>query len=397
MRADKRLFRSNIWKSYLYRFFRNFHFFSGVLIPFFTIWGGITFTQVMILQAIFTFSVFLLEIPTGVVADRFGRKSSLILAGLMGGIGFLVYATYPSFWIFALSEFILAISVSLLSGADQAMIYDSLREIKKEKTSKKIFGRLNSLGLFALMIAAPLGSLIAKYYGLRIIMIFMIIPHIFMIFVGFTFKEPEIGRKIAKKRNYIATLKKGAAYFKNHKILRLIAIDYVTIGVLAFFLVWVYQYKLQSLNVDIGYFGIVHAAIVLVQIIILNTFVNFEKLFGGKRNYLFYSSLLTGIGFITIAFAQTFILAIIGMLIVAAFGLTRKPLFQNYMNKHIKSAERSTVLSTISMFYMFSMALVDIVLGYFVEINMKYSLLIVGLIIISFGIFSKVEEEHLKD
>jgi len=56
----------------------------------------------MILQAIFTLSVFFLEIPTGVVADKFGRKISLSLAGLISAGGFLIYASYPNFWIFAL-------------------------------------------------------------------------------------------------------------------------------------------------------------------------------------------------------------------------------------------------------------------------------------------------------
>lgn len=53
------------------------------------------------LQAIFTFSIFLFEIPTGVIADRFGRKTSLILSGVVTGIAALVYSSYPSFWVFA--------------------------------------------------------------------------------------------------------------------------------------------------------------------------------------------------------------------------------------------------------------------------------------------------------
>ena len=397
MNLKKQEFKNNIKKAHLYRFVHHLHFIGGILIPFYTIWGGLSFVQVMLLQAIFTFSMFLLEIPTGVVADKYGRKVSLALAGVVSTIGFFILASYPKFWVFALAEFTLAISASLTSGADQSLVYDSLREIKKEKTSKKVFGRIDSSGLFALMIAGPIGSLIAQHFGLRAVMFAMMGPTIIFTFIALTFKEPEIGRKVAKKRTYAETFKKGIQTFKNNKELKLLAFDYIAISTLAFFLIWVYQVKLQSLNIDIALFGFVHALIVLVQILILNTFVNFEKIFGGKRKYLLWSAILTGIGFIILALAQTITFTLIGISIAAAFGLTRKPLFQNYMNKHIKSAERSTVLSTVSMFYMLSMAIIDIVLGFFVDLNLTYTLTAIGIMIIAFGIISKIEEDHLID
>ncbi|MEK6760305.1 MAG: MFS transporter [Nanoarchaeota archaeon] len=397
MKTSKDLYKSNIWKFYAYKFVHNFHFFAGILVPFFTIFGGINFVQIMILQAIFTISIFLLEIPTGVLADKFGRKISLALAGFIGMIGFLIYASYPNFWAFAMGEFTLATSASLISGADQSLFYDSLREIRKEKTSKKLFGRLNSIGLFGLMIAAPIGSLLALHFGFRTVMLLMSIPMLLTAFIALTFKEPEIGRKLSKGRSYTKILSRGITYFKNHKTLRIMAFDYVSISVFAFFLIWVYQLKLQSLGVEIGIFGFVHSALVLVQIIVLNTFISFEKLVNGKRRYLLFSAILTGFGFILIALASTFFVAFFGIMIVGAFGLTRRLIFQNYINKHVNSSERATVLSTVSMLYMFSMTIMNVVLGYFVEINMTYTLFALGLIIIALGIFSKLEEEHLID
>src|SRR3989338_8027981 len=94
-------YKSNIWKSYVVEFFKSLHFFSGVLIPFFTLWGGITFAQVMFLQALFTFSRFLFEIPTGAIADYIGRKTSVAIGMAITAVAALVYASTPSFWIFA--------------------------------------------------------------------------------------------------------------------------------------------------------------------------------------------------------------------------------------------------------------------------------------------------------
>ena len=70
-------FKSNIWKIYVYVFFHGLNTVVGVMIPFFTIWGRITFVEVMLLQSYFTFIIFLLEIPSGAIADFFGRKWAL--------------------------------------------------------------------------------------------------------------------------------------------------------------------------------------------------------------------------------------------------------------------------------------------------------------------------------
>jgi len=64
---------NNVWKLNAVRLFFWLHFMASVLVPFFRDWGGISFTQIMLLNAWFMFWNFLLEIPTGTVADFWGR------------------------------------------------------------------------------------------------------------------------------------------------------------------------------------------------------------------------------------------------------------------------------------------------------------------------------------
>ena len=139
-----RTYKDNIWKLYIFHFLRSMHFTGGVLVPFFTIWGGISLTQVFILQSWFMICIFLLEVPTGAVADRYGRKTSIILATLIGIAAPLVYASYPAFTIFFIAESLWALSSSLLSGAGEALTYDTLKKLKREDESKKFFARVKS-------------------------------------------------------------------------------------------------------------------------------------------------------------------------------------------------------------------------------------------------------------
>ena len=211
----KSKYTSNIWKSYLFVFFKEALLFSAVLIPFFTIWGGISFSQVMILQAIFTLSIFILEIPTGAISDRFSRKLSLMIGSLISIVGFLVYASYPSFWVFASGEFILAVGFSLFSGADRALLYDSLKKAKKEKQSKKIFGRLGTFSLIGIMFGSIVGSVVAKYLGLRATMLLSSIPMVISFFVALSLNEPKSKRKTEDK-HYIKDMKQSIKSFRKH-------------------------------------------------------------------------------------------------------------------------------------------------------------------------------------
>lgn len=68
---------------YLWRALMHMHFFAGVLVPFFTDWGGLSLNQMFLLQAWFFLWIFLLEVPTGALADKYGRRAydSLKAAG----------------------------------------------------------------------------------------------------------------------------------------------------------------------------------------------------------------------------------------------------------------------------------------------------------------------------
>src|SRR3989339_1470629 len=116
---------NRIHKNYAYAFFKDFAFFTAVLVPFFTQWGGISLVQVQLLQSWFSLWVFIFEIPTGAVADKIGRKHSIALGSLVVSLAVLVYGSIPRYEIFLLAELLFAVGYALVSGADEALIYDT--------------------------------------------------------------------------------------------------------------------------------------------------------------------------------------------------------------------------------------------------------------------------------
>lgn len=389
-------FESNIKKIYAFKFFSGMHLFAAVLVPFFTDWGHITLTQVMILQSWFMLWIFLLEVPTGTVADYLGRKYSLMLAMLIGIIAVLVYGSIPNFYIFLIGEVLFAASAALISGADEAFIYDTLKKTKQTKESKIIYGRAESFSMAGILAGSLIGGFAAAGLGLNAPMLLTSIPVFVSFLITLTLKEPKTTKKIESKR-YIHILKEGVTFFYKHKILKILAFDMISVATVAYFMIWLYQPVLKNAGFNIAYFGVVHAALVIVEILIMNNFTSLEKIFGSKKNMLFCSAILTGAGFIIISIAATIPIIILGILLGGGFGLSRTVLFSSYLNKFIPSAKRATILSAVSMLRRFALVIINPMVGFLADWSIKYTLIIVGVSGMILAFISRVEEKHLAD
>ncbi len=388
---------SNIHKLYLAHFLITLHFFGAVLVPFFTDFGGLNFSQIMILQAWFMFWTFILEVPTGTIADFFGRKISIAASGIVGAIAAIVYVSAPNFYVFLLAEFLWALGAALLSGADTALIYDTLKQEKREKESKKILSRYESFGLAGILVAAPIGSVLAANFGVVAPMAATAIPFLLAALMILTVPEPKIFR-IVKKENYGKILREGFLFFAKHKILKLFALDVAVVGMAGYLMIWLFQPLLKEAGVPIFWYGFVQAAFVLGEIFVLNKIHAIENLFGGKKKFLFGSAVLIGAGFLLAAATKFVPAVLLSIMLVCSLALTRNPIISSYANKYIPTAKRATVLSAMSMARRITVAVSQLAVGFIVDaFSLNAALLALGGLIIAFAFFSKIEEKMLKD
>lgn len=387
--------KDTIIKYYAYTFFKNLAFFSAVLVPFFTEWGQISLTQVQILQSWFMFWFFILEIPTGAIADYIGRKHSITLGAIVVSIAAIVYGSVPSFEIFLISEFLFAVAMSLISGADEALLYDSLTEVGREADRKKIFGKANSFHLLGMFIAAPTGSLIASKFGLNYPMLFSAIPYIFAGIIAWSIREPAIQKTKSESKRYLDIVKTGFLFLKSHKTLRILALDAIIVASSAYFIIWLYQPFLRSVGVGIVYLGVIHAILVLSEIGVSTNFDLLTKLFGSDRNFLRVSAIIVAFSFTLVAISPNIITVSILVIFGGGFGLTRLPLMSAYMNKFIPSEQRATVLSSISMFRRFGLVILNPLIGLTADHSLRLAALVVGLLPLALFLFSPVEQEML--
>ena len=119
----------NMWKIFTLKFLGEFLPIAPVLILYYTA-NGLNSTQIFTIQAAFHLAVLLLEVPSGYLADVIGRKKTLVFGAIFFPLGLAVYTVGRSFTAFILAEVVLAVSVSMRSGCDSALLFDSLRQLK---------------------------------------------------------------------------------------------------------------------------------------------------------------------------------------------------------------------------------------------------------------------------
>ena len=164
---------------------------------------GLNFTQISLLGVIISLAIIIFEVPTGLVSDIIGRKKSIIFGIILLLVHATVYIFANNFITFATGILFFAIAITFFSGCVTAIIYDSLKAIKKENQAKTYIGRYRSAQILACIIIPPIASLIAKDLLNKqfiTLLIINIVGCLIALFIAFTLNE--IPYKLEKPNKY---------------------------------------------------------------------------------------------------------------------------------------------------------------------------------------------------
>jgi len=389
----ERNYKSNILKYYIFAFILGIHTVRAVYYPYMTIWGGLSFFQMMLLQSYFTAMIVILEIPSGAIADYLGRKTALVLSALSIALAAFTYSIIPNFYIFMLAETFWALGASLMSGTNQAFLYISLKSYGEEENLSKTFGRIQTLNLIALTISAPLGSIIAEFISLQFTMTCLAFIYTVAFIFSFTLKEPKLVDNGYQRENYFAIIKSGFKELKNNKILRTLALDWIPINVLLFFLFWTYQVYFEAIHIPILFFGFILIFMNMTNAIFMNVIPKLLNHSKNKKKFLTIINLINGGAYLLLGVTTFIPLGLAIILTIVAFGYTRYLIFINGINKQIESENRATILSTINMFSSFLRAILYPIIGLLVMWNVFFVFIMTGVLILFLSIFTRTKSE----
>ena len=352
-------FSKNIKTYYFYSTFAELLILGPILVLF-LITKGLSFTEIMVLQSISAIAVVLFEVPTGAVADKIGRKESILLGAVLWAISLGVYIVGKSFPMFILAEVIFSLGATFKSGADNALIYDSLKVMGREKEFQSIEGKARSYALYAQAVCSIIAGFV---YEVNVNLPF-IISALFMlvtVFITLRFKEPPIEGKVGKYGiNYIKQIKESGKFILSHEKIKAVIIFTMMFFIFYRTAFFYYQPYMETVKIPVRYFGILFFVF------------NITAAFASKRSHwimektkpktLTFMALLMIISFLFMATVKVWFGVFAILFQQIARGIYR-PVTTKYLNKHIPSDKRATVLSFQSLACNISVAIAFPLMG----------------------------------
>ncbi len=368
------------------------NFFDGLILAYVIerlFWAerGMNVTMVVATEIIYAVTILILEVPSGVFADKFGRKSLLFVAGLMSFIEICLIYCAHSFFMFALAVFFAGIKRASSSGAMQAMVYDSLLAEKKECTYEGIFGRIQVFDTIGASIAALSGGVFAYYLGFEFNYIVSICSKLIAFILVFFLKEPP--RYVLKShnneheniKNYIIL---GKDFLKNNRVI----FQYCMIGCFLSasftYMDEFWQLLIIEINVPIYLFGIVSIGYSIFSIP-GNLFVDKIKKVVSYDKFFKLSPFVYAIGFILIALFKSYVM-FIPMAILGMWKGVLEPLLGGCIQHNTKSEIRATVESLISFIERFISIGVGFIFSVFANKNIFTGYLSLGIMCLIYGL-----------
>ncbi len=320
-------------------------------------------TNVAIIFAVEAIAITVFEMPTGAIADLFGRKRTIIFANMIRLLALVFLYIGGSMTMFIIYAIINSFARSLNSGTDNALIYDTLKGESKEYLYKKIIGTYQAIW----PLGASAGSIIGGYLAtisLSFPILISFIPLSIATILTFFLKEPRY-----EKENYKNIFKHIANSLKitvsNKQLSVLMTGGFILVGLsesVHLLSPLFFQFK----EIPIEFFGWITAFVFGFSSLghYLSHIVS-EKI-GNKKTLIiavFVSPLL--LLFATLSIKHT---AIILFVIPSIFFGLRNPIIDHLLNLEVSSSKRATIISTFNFLGQLGLAVFSPMIGYFADL-----------------------------
>lgn len=251
----KQKLRSNIINIQLYYFFRSF-IFAYVVERLFWRSRGISIAETVYIEIIYAAIIIVMEIPTGMLADRWTRKHIILAGSLLTFIGSVWMLNAYGFVEFALIIVLAGISGALTSGSNSALLYDSLKELGEEKNFEKYLARIKALRYGSGLIAALIGSFVASRFGLLIPYQMSVFSCLMMVILNILLVEPKKGEKENSLSMKEIFTDAKHVLLKND-FLKYVMITGAAIGGIVIYVDEFWQNYMDAISVPVVFFGLI--------------------------------------------------------------------------------------------------------------------------------------------
>lgn len=336
-------YRGNVRKYQLFYFLFDFQLWMPIWIVYLLEEQGFSFSKITLIGVPFWIIVAFGQVPAGAVADRWGRVWSLRAGALMYAAAMVSFGLAESFSLIMVSWVLWAISFTLVTGADSALLHDSLKADGREHDFEKMAGRTFAVRSVALVAATLIGAPIASATDIRVPIFLGPVASGAALLVAFTLREPprwEHAQRLSYRRTFstaLATVRERPAVMYVLPFMAVLLAGTMTS-----------EYLLQPflLSHDVGV-GLGFSALqvpVRVAAVLGAMGAFWWVLRVGEARALLSLPILAIVGYVGLAAINS--LGAVGFFMFVGFVRAGAlPLVEGYINRRVPSDQRATVLS----------------------------------------------------
>lgn len=333
-----------------------FHLYLAIYGVYYAAGVGLDPLQIVLLGTIFETTIFLFEVPTGVIADAYSRRLSVLLGLVLIGAGLLLEGVLPMFAALAAAQIIGGIGATLISGASEAWISD---EIGVEHTGK-VFIRAAQIRVIAGVIGVTIGVLLGS---VNLSLSFIAAGIGFFVLAGvLTLVMPERGFKSSARRTWrdlLETVQDGVQLVKARRgvLLPLLIVAFLFgFHSEGYDMLWQTHFLLDFALPPFGalpplaWFGALTISANLVSIVFSESVrrrVDLTQANATARALLWVYG-AAAVGVIAFALAGKLVWAALAYIVVSALRAVGKPIADAWLNQHSEPQMRATMFSLYS-------------------------------------------------
>ena len=368
--------KSNIWKYYLATSLAQFAFYTPI-IQLFYLAHDLTIFKIAILGVAWTIVRMILEVPSSVLADRWGRKRTMIVSSVFTVLSVITLLYATNFLLFVIASIWSAAAYAFLSGTDVAFFYDSLKVLKKEEEFDKLWARQQIYQQIPLIISFVSSGFLFKYSQLlpfQLALGFLMLSLI----VTLTLHEPQYHKPIENVSVFSHFKQSAQSIFKNSylKSILIFSLFFCLGSDISYGYGQIY---LKQLALPIVLFGIVYTFKSLFVTFAANFAPSLRRRFSYQSMFGFQIITIT-ILFYIMVLTKSYILGAICFILIGIpngfFGTSKS----SYMHQYIQSHQRATIDSMFSFLIALVFLIIEPIFGYLADIyTMKLPFLLVAI------------------
>lgn len=362
-RSLPRGLRGNVFRLNVIKFSKWFSLVMPIIFPFYKDMG-LTITEIMVLKSVYSIVIVSLELPSGYFADVLGRKKTLIAGAFLGAAGFYIYSFSHSYAGFLIAEIALGAGQSFISGADSAMLYDTLASGRREKEYTRYEGINASIGNFSEAVAGLAGGAMALI-SLRLPFYAQALIATTAIPAALSLVEPHFLKKKESRTGLRDILRILHTIIIKERDLRFNLLFSSIIGAATLLMAWFAQPLFEKMLLPLALYGTVWTALNLITGGSSILAHKIEKRLGESATLKVIAVLIP---FLMMVSGISPLWAIIPVLAIFYFlrGIAT-PVLKDYINKQTGSEVRATVMSLRDLVIRIFFALFAPLAGWFTD------------------------------